>query len=482
MPTGTSLKEELTATLIAAIESGSENQHVEFKDGRSGSVSGELWRAISAFSNDPEGGVIFFGVAEINSKPQIVGLPNLGLFQEKVSNYFSNKMINALPPEIHTLQYGDQNLLAVIIKPIPNNIKPCYFKEKGMQNGACIRVGNSNRELSEFQLRDFIRNSAPFRFDKTVVPNLNINALDETRIEDFLEKSSQKAGRSKSHGITEQLLVNLGIAAYTEDRILSPTIGGYLLFSKEDPLLNRDFGRYCIHCIRYGGTDPSSPIVDKADITGTLDIQIEEVKKFILRNIPLKASISGTKRVEEYAYPESAIREIVANAIIHRDYQTTETYAKIVVFSDRIEISNPGTLPPGVTVENLKTAQYSRNETIAQLLKDMDYMEEYGRGIPIVYSEMNRMGLLEPIFRNSSNTFKVILLGEKFSTLNERQIQTWHNLQKSDSMNSFNINEYAKLFGISRPTATLDINHMIKLGLLVKRGAGPTTHYETVLY
>ena len=107
----------------------------------------------------------------------------------------------------------------------------------------------------------------------------------------------------------------------------------------------------------------------------------------------------GTKRVERYEYPEKAIREIVANAVIHRDYKITETYTQVNVFEDRIEIFNRGCLPQGVTVENIRDAQVSRNETIAARLKELDYLEEYGRGIDIVFNEMTKWNLLSPIFK-----------------------------------------------------------------------------------
>lgn len=202
------------------------------------------------------------------------------------------------------------------------------------------------------------------------------------------------------------------------------------------------------------------------------------MQQFILRNIPLKAKIEGTKRIDQYEYPEEAIRELVANAVIHRDYMVTETYTQVNVFSNRIEISNPGNLPPGVTIDNIKDSQFSRNEIIATILKDMEYLEEYGRGINIVFSKMREWQLLDPIFKNMSNSFRVVLLGEMFKELNERQVGIWNALQDRKQITS---KECKILFSnVSKATIALDLNKLEDVGLIESKGASYNTYYEAI--
>jgi len=197
--------------------------------------------------------------------------------------------------------------------------------------------------------------------------------------------------------------------------------------------------------------------------------------KFILRNIKKSAEIVSTKRVERYEYPEKAIREIVANAVIHRDYKITETYTQVNIFEDRIEIFNAGCLPPGVTIENIKDAQVSRNEVIAARLKDLDYLEEYGRGIDIVFNKMKEWDLLPPIFKNTSNSFKVILMGKKLSILNDRQVKVWEYLIVNKKVTA---KECENLFKeVSRKTVYNDLSKMEKLGLIERRGESINRHY-----
>lgn len=457
----------------------SETCNLEFKDARGG-IPGDLWRPVSSFSNTPGGGIIMFGIKEDrdNNSIEITGGLDLAFLQEKIHSYIKEKMQNPGGYELKIIEYENTHLLALIIQEIQDELKPCFNKQLGLPNGACIRIGNNDRVITDIEMRTFIRNSSVFKFDKTKAVETSISLLDIEKIRNFLSQSAIKSGRfSADNTPTQELMGNIGIIDTYKDG-LSPTFGGYMIFSKNEPQLLRPYSRYVIRCVRYKGTTVASPIIDKLDVSGTLDRQIDTIQKFILRNISLKATIEGSKRIDKYEYPEEAIRELIANAIVHRDYMITETYTQINIFSNRMEISNPGNLPPGVTIENIKDSQFSRNEIIAAILKDMDFLEEYGRGIDIVFSKMNEWGLLEPIFKNMSNSFRVILLGEAFKGLNNRQINIWNILQDKNKITS---RECKELFSsVSRATIAVDLDKLESIGLIASKGSSYNTYYEPV--
>lgn len=453
-----------------------ETHDIEFKDCRGG-IPKDLWRTISAFSHRPEGGVIVFGIKEDrdNGKIKTVGVQDLALSQEQISSYFNDRMQNVERPEIKIVPYDGQKIIAVVVKEVPKENKPCFERNIGLPNGACIRVGNTDRTINLEEMKQFVKNSSLFKFDRSQAIGATIDMLSERKIAAFLKKSAEKTNRSIPTGKRNtNVLKNLNIAKDFEG-VFSPTVAGILIFSKRPPQQLGEYSRYIIRCVRYGGVSPASPIVDKVDIEGTLDEQIDLMQKFILRNISLNAEIIGTKRVEKYEYPPDAIRELVANAVIHRDYRTTETYTQVNIFSNRIEISNPGNLPPGVTIETIKESQFSRNETIAGILKDMDYLEEYGRGIDIVFSRMVEEGLLEPVFKNVSNSFKVTLLDQSFKDLNERQVRIWQVIQ---DRNKITTRECMTIFkGISRATISNDLSKLIESNLIKPMGSSNNTYY-----
>ena len=468
---------ELTSLIDAVLRNRTETSNVELKDARGG-MPQDIWRSISSFSHSPEGGVIFFGIKEDREKGtvKIVGNLDLALLQEQIVSFYREKMVNAELPDLKVMEYEGKYILALTVRHIPDEKKPCYRKDLGLPNGACIRIGNTDRVISFEEMKQFIRNSALYKYDSSVAKDTYLTMLSVPKIREFLAKSSIKIKRKGNDIPSNEVMVNMGVAV-EEKRNVFPTVAGFLIFAESEPQSVGLYSRYVIRCVKYAGITPASPIVDKLDIRGTLDHQIDEMQRFILKNIGVKVRIVGTRRVEEYEYPEDAIREIVANAVIHRDYMITETYTQVNIFSNRIEIINPGTLPPGITIENIKQSQFSRNEIIASILKDMDYLEEYGRGIDIVFSRMKEIGLQEPIFKNTSNSFKVTLPGDQFSELNQRQIEIWHTLQDRNRMTA---KECQQLFeNISRASISIDLSKLVELGLIVSKGSGSSTYYET---
>ncbi|PIR66901.1 MAG: hypothetical protein COU51_01440 [Parcubacteria group bacterium CG10_big_fil_rev_8_21_14_0_10_36_14] len=468
-------KEQIILETEKALSVNSETLLVEFKDARGGFPKTSTRKTLSAFGNT-KGGVIVFGVEEKKDKTlEVVGANNIAELQEKMTAMSSVEMSEVLRLDYHHIEIQKKIILAVYVPECKNRTKPYHIKELGMPRGAYIRDSNTDRQMTEDEMRSYVRNAQIDNFDSNCSDDVTKDDLSFKKIENFLRKSAKKTGR-EFNGIDDNVLQNIGLVKVC-DEVLRPTIAGYLIFAKENPQNKLQFERYKIRCVRYRGSGVSSDILDKADLVGTLDEQIELMHSFVLRNIKNSAKIVGTKRVERYEYPEKAIREIVANAVIHRDYRITETYTQVNIFEDRIEIFNPGNLPPGVTIENIKTSQVSRNKIIAARLNEMDYMEEYGRGIGIVITKMSEWGLLPPIFKNTSNSFRVILPGEKLSQLNERQLYIWQHLVDNRRITRKEVE--GLLPDISAATLRSDLVRMREIGLLNQMGQSSNTYYES---
>lgn len=470
-------KDDFKSKIAESIKLNRETNNIEFKDARSGLPS-DIWRSITAFFNSPGGGYIVFGVKEDSQTRQmsVVGNNDIQGLQEKVVSYIENSISNSSAYSLEIMSIDNKDLVVLIICETEKEKKPCYRTTLGMDKGACIRVGNVNQSISEEELRSFLRYTPAYNFDKMPLENVEIKALDFSKIKDFFEKSAKKRGRKYSTDFgMNNLLNNLGILHKNEESF-QVTLAGLLIFSNSIPQDFAACSRYLVRCVNYSGKSTSSTILDQRDVYGTLDDQVDDSLKFILRSIKTEAEIVGSKRIEKFEYPELALREMIVNALIHRDYSNNGTYVQITVFSDRIEITNPGTLPPGLTVENLKISQFSRNGTISRIMRDMDYMEEYGRGIDLIYSEMSNWGLLDPLFKNSSNSFKVTLLGKDYLSLNERQVKFWHALQNRNHLTASIAHQFFP--DVSRPTINNDLKSMINLGLIRMKGSSSNSYYE----
>lgn len=467
--------ERLAKIVLEAVNANSESDNLEFKDCRDGLYK-HLWKPITAFFNSPGGGIIVLGVEDNHKthKKAIVGGLNLEFLQQNIISLLENQIVNKGDYQLRVFECANEKLLAIIIKESTRESKPCFYSEMGMDKGACVRVGNSNRQITEEELRAFLRYTPAYNYDKKVVSDTTIADLDHERIDRFLAVNAKRKGRDFGNSKNISTLRNIGLIVEYED-IVTLTIAGMMIFSKKLPQEYDELSRYIVRCVRYAGNSSSTPIIDKIDIDGTLDQQVDNVLKFILRNIKTEATIEGSKRIERFEFPELALRETVVNALVHRDYSNRGTYVQIAIFANRIEVANPGTLPPGVTIENLKNAQFSRNNVIAQIMRDLDYMEEFGRGIDLIYSQMIEWGLTEPLFKNVSNVFKVTLLGKSFRDLNERQVRIWDYLQDKNQITA--TIAHSLFPHVSRPTINNDLKKMQELELIDLKGSSNNTFY-----
>ena len=138
--------------------------------------------------------------------------------------------------------------------------------------------------------------------------------------------------------------------------------------------------------------------VDRREYTGPLWEQIDEAFQFVLRNIHLGAAIVGIYRQDLYEIPPDAIRELIINAMVHRSYLDHGTI-QVAVYDNRLEITSPGKLPMGQTMERMKEG-YSkiRNEALAHAFAYMNLIEHWGSGIPRIIDKVKAAGLQEPEF------------------------------------------------------------------------------------
>jgi len=184
------------------------------------------------------------------------------------------------------------------------------------------------------------------------------------------------------------------------------TFGGYLLFVKD----------YClISDIQVGRFKSETTIIDSVSLNSDLFTETDEIISFIKKHLMVEYIITGQpQRTERFDYPLDAIREIVINMIVHRDYRDSSG-SLIKIFDDRIEFFNPGSLYGGITIEDLISGNYtskSRNKLIAKAFKEIGLIERYGSGILRVRKICKEYGLKEPLFKEVAQGFQVVLYKE----------------------------------------------------------------------
>ena len=186
------------------------------------------------------------------------------------------------------------------------------------------------------------------------------------------------------------VLRNLDLAVNSAGTIAS-TIDGMLIFG-ENP--GRFLPQSGVRAICYTGQEPEyatradeqlrGALVPLRALDGSLVETglVDRVWDFVRRNTTPTATLRGARRVDRWEYPEEVIREIVVNALIHRDYSIAGTDIAVSIFTDRLEVQSPGRLPNTVTVDSMRLGmRYSRNQTLVNVMRDYGYMEARGMGI-----------------------------------------------------------------------------------------------------
>lgn len=369
-----------------------ESRRLEFKETLP--KSDQLARTVVAFANGA-GGKIVFGVK--NEPREIVGIQEDRLFalEERISSLIFDRCAPTIIPEIYIQAAQGKSLLVVEIFPGPQ--KPYYLKSKGKHRGAYIRIGSSNRPASQEMLEALERQRRKISFDAVPAYDISPGELDLGRFKQDYRKAT---GRK----LQDNHLKNMGLFIYEQDQ-LWPTNAAVLL--SDSSARKRLFPYAKIECARFKGTDIKE-FLDQTSIDEPIYAAVEPCLAFIKKNIALGSRIGEVFREDRWEYPLEAIREAIANAIIHRDYSILGSDIKVAIFDDMLEITSPGPLPDTLALEELGTGRSEiRNRILAPIFKDLKLIEAWGTGIQRMKSELASYPEIELILREAGYTFQV---------------------------------------------------------------------------
>ena len=214
-------------------------------------------------------------------------------------------------------------------------------------------------------------------FDETICREAGYEAIDEREVKDFLKNKAIKIKVDIPRVPIKDFLVNTLKVVKKEDGELRPTHAGLLFFGK-DP--SEYIPQNEIRIARFRGVTRIE-FIDSKEIKGPFYKMLDEVEAFFKRNTRLASKVVEFKRVDIPEYPYEAIREAIINAIAHRDYTRRGAPIIISIFDDRVEISNPGGLLPGLNIKNLEGRHETRNEKICSIFHHTMDMEKFGTGI-----------------------------------------------------------------------------------------------------
>lgn len=178
------------------------------------------------------------------------------------------------------------------------------------------------------------------------------------------------------------------------------TVYGALAFAKQ-PQAYLPLQNAWVECVAYAGVDRADEVLLRGEAKGRADEQVERAVGW-LKSLGIKESYQGIHRKDVAAVPERAFREVVVNAVAHRDYAVIGSTVLVEVFTDRVEVTSPGVLPNHMSAAAVMSGGVpsSRNVLLAHFLFVSRLMEQRGRGFPIVRREMKQFNGTEPMLVN----------------------------------------------------------------------------------
>ena len=404
-----------TKDLIELIENiinfKTKTSNIEFKKAKDG-VPENLYDTFSSFSNT-SGGIIIFGVDEKNNY-EICGINNPDIFQKKITEQ-TLMMEPKIRPIITICEYEGKIIASAEIPELDIFNKPCYYSGKGKMKGSYIRVGDADLPMTDYEIYSFDAFKYKTEDELRIKERIEKDIFNEIAINAFLDKIISLKPNLINLDKDTILKMN-GII----DKNNYPTVCGIMNFGKYPQIFSPNLDIVAVRCStnQYGIEDANGiRFIDNKRLDGTLNEMLRLAIAFVINNVKKATKINDNGiREDVLEYPIKAIREIILNALIHRDYSIhiENDPIRLTIYDDRIEVSNPGGLYGRLTVDELgKVHSDIRNPFIASILEILEVTENRYSGIPTIYAEMRKAGLMEPKFESIRGTFKVTLYNSK---------------------------------------------------------------------
>jgi len=426
-----------------------ETQNVEFKS----SWHDDHLKWVCGFAN-ASGGIIFLGK---NDKGEVVGVSDHKKLMDDIPGKIKNYL--GIIAEINLHSENGKYFIEIITPPytVAVSLRGRYYQ----------RSGSTNTELIGSALTDFLLRKSGQTWDEIIESRATVEDIDQKSVDLFLEAAEKSGRMPEVKGLNlMELLEKLRVADVGKLKRAA-----LILFGK-DP--GRFYPNLTVKMGRFGKTDDDLKFQETEE--GNLIHLLQEVPKqlghkFLIKNI----SFEGLLRIEKGEYPAAALREMLLNALVHRNYMGATI--QIRIYDNKLSIWNEGTLPAGITFADLRGNHPSkpRNPIIADVCFKGGYIDAWGRGTLKIITACREAELPEPEMKEEFGGIMVTLFKDRYTEellkkmgLNARQVRAVLHVTKNGKITN---KEYQQLFDVSRETASRDLAELSEKGILESSGS-----------
>ena len=443
---------------LSDIVGGREGRTLEYKRELPGNKT-KILKTIVGFANG-SGGTVCLGVADDRT---IVGIGDDPFTLEEQLSSVIYDSISPIP-NVFFQTSTIEGKIVFLIRVVAGANKPYFLKKLGPEKGTFVRIGSSNRQADAAVLSELRRQARNVSLDTETDTTFSCETLSF----DVLKKYVEWRGLDVEASLDLFLKIK---AASRYDHTCHPTVGGVLLFSGELP---EAYSYAAFKVSRFRG-ESRDELIHSTTVSSCLLLMPNGIMDFVRLYLEINMQIQGLRRKEEYDIPLSVLREGIINAICHRDYSLTGSHSQLDIFFDRIEITSPGLLPMGITMEDLgKGISEVRNKNIVKIFREVGYIEQLGTGIMRMRETCRKSGLRSPQFEEIGNFFRVTLYRPRIA-LNPDVQEVYDLLRQHGPMGSQSI---AKHLNLHQNTALKRLRLLLEKGLIKRTGKGANVRYE----
>ena len=431
-----------------------ESRKLEFK--RQFPAKSDLLKTIVAFANGA-GGNLIIGVSD--KEREIAGVTDPLELEERIANLVYDSIKPLVSPYISVHNINGKSILNVQI--LAGSNKPYFLVKDGPQNGVYIRIGSTNRKAGPDIINEITRQRLGYSFEEEILPSLSYKDLDIHALKTFFSD----IGSIKAEF---DLLSKWHILKKNNGDYL-PTVLSVILFGKES--LNA-FDFMNIRLTRFNGLDYSD-ISETKEFSIPLILNIDEIINEMKRLVKRTSMLEGARRVEKTVIPDFALREVLVNAIVHRDYSMTGSSIKINIFDDRLQVISPGVLFGNLDISDLgQGVSESRNRRMVRIFRKLGFMEELGTGISRIYKLYQENNLKRPEFIEQGQFFVTIL--PQIEQLSDLSFSIYELVK---TYREITVQELAQKLNVHKNTVLKYLSLLVKEKKINRTGKGKNTKY-----
>ncbi len=384
-------------------------------------LSKNVWESVSAFANT-DGGTLLLGVDENKNftvPPQFDADKTINQFVDGMGDGSKDgaKVVSPPPYSIHRDTLDGAQMVSVQVHENDAAHKPCYMKTKSVSTGSYKRQDDKDILLSPTELFEMQNVYEPSEADRTPITDADRGDLDDATVAAIIDAHRDTKALRGAHSEMQQL-ERLNIL----DKEGHVRLAGVLIAGAyPQQFFPRLYVDVAVHPGINKSQDGEVRFLDRVQCDGRLQEMVDDAVKAVLRNLRTYSLIEGTGRRDVPEIPTTVLREAIANAVVHREYDALfrNDPVNIDIYSNRVEISSPGGLWGGKTLQNLANGvSRCRNATLMQLLQktplirgdnDGSAVEGQGSGIQFMINRMKELSLAQPDFQPTFDRFRVIL-------------------------------------------------------------------------